>query len=103
MAIPWRSGPPWRVADKILTLTEDEWLRCLKRFLRDRDHHISDHQATVTTPSGTLVLSWQQHPPRRLGSLQLPTLQLSMTDDLPATESQEIHQALDLATRKGGG
>lgn len=65
---------------------------------------IADDSAEVTIGGGTLRLSWQQLPPRRIALITLPRLAVRFRfDDIGDDARHAFMRHFDLYTQRGGG
>jgi hypothetical protein len=84
--------------------TEFEWLRWLPQAVGD--HHWKLHTGTagVRIGDGALGLKWQQAPPRVIGLVSIPVLQVSFRfAGLDDAQRYAFMKRFDLYMQRGGG
>ena len=85
--------------------TEREWLSWLSGAARDHALRLlGPNQAHIAIGSGSLHLSWQVLPSRRLGMASFPRLQVRYQfDALSDVERVAFMRYFDLYMQRGGG
>lgn len=84
---------------------EADWLRCLPGAVRDHALALpAPGQALVSIGAGTLELGWTMLPPRRMGLVELPRMQVRYRfDGVDGEARREFMRYFDLYTHRGGG
>ena len=85
--------------------TEADWLSGLPGAVRGCPLVIGrPGHATVQVGAGTLHLSWQVMPPRRIALMRMPVLATHYRfDGVAEAERQAFMKFFDLYTQRGGG
>ena len=84
--------------------TEAEWLRLLPAATGDHPSHLSDNHLRVTLAPGQLSVHWESLPPRVMGLVRLPRLQVIFCfDGLDADERYAFMRRFDRYMHRGGG
>jgi len=94
------------VLQRRMSISAAEFLRQLERALDGLCwRRTAPGEAKVEVTGGHLVLHWQPAPPRRLGRLSLPVLELTLTfpPACPEAARNTFLQRFDLAFQRGGG
>lgn len=95
--------------ERDMACTESEWLRWLPAAVGAVPCQVlagngGQGNATVTCPQGHLLLRWLPLPPRVIGLLRMPRLQVQFVfDGVPDEERQRFMRRFDLHTQRGGG
>jgi hypothetical protein len=87
------------------SVSEADWLRCLPGAVRDHALALpAPGRAVVSMGAGTLELGWTMLPPRRMGLVQLPRMQVRYRfDGVDAEARRAFMRYFDLYTHRGGG
>jgi hypothetical protein len=84
--------------------TEAEWLMWLPGAVAARPLQLGAGVAQVAIGAGTLRLSWQSLPERRIALMRLPRLAVRFAfDAVDDAVRQGFMRYFDLYTRRGGG
>jgi len=87
------------------SFSQAEWQRALPGAVRDHALDLpAPGEAIVSIGAGRMHLSWTMLPPRRMGLVQLPRMQVRYRfDGVDAEARQAFMRYFDLYTRRGGG
>lgn len=85
--------------------TTTEWLRWLPGAVRDCPWRFdASTAATITLPTGSLVLHWQVLEPRRIALISMPRLRVLFAfNNTSPEERQTFLRYFDLYMQRGGG
>lgn len=90
--------------ERDMACTEAEWLGWLPQAIGEHAWQSAPGAAHVRIGSGTLQLSWQVAPPRRIGLIELPRMQVTFAfDDVGDEVRHAFMKRFDLYTQRGGG
>lgn len=84
--------------------TEAEWLRWLPEAVHGHALALAPGAATVQVAGGTLHLTWQVLPPRRIALITLPRLQVRYAfEGVDEADRLRFMKRFDLHIQRGGG
>jgi len=84
--------------------TAEEFVRWLPGAARNAHVHIDCGTAVIRAAGGTIHVTFEQAPPRRIGRLAMPVLNVAFRFSIIETAAREAFMAyFDLYTKRGGG
>jgi hypothetical protein len=90
--------------DREMGCTEAEWRGWLPGAVRDHTLDLRDGQALVDLAPGALRLAWLVMPPRRIGLVTLPRLNVQFRfEGVDADARLHFMRYFDLYMHRGGG
>lgn len=98
------SPDPLERFERTMGCTAAELIGWLPRSLPGAELTIGSSDARAVFEHGSLSLTWEQGPPRRIALLEIPSLQVEFVfEGMPAQQRRAVLRHFDLATHRGGG